>query len=308
MGLLFEGVTWGNFLALIGFVGVLLLVNEVTRRSMKMSILVYVVLPVILAVLVTMGILGSPTGKTWFGWVKVISALIGVYGFLLIRFSNLGNRKFAAIFPVTILSLNIAEAVYREFQVYTTYTELVVDPAGSMILGGTWNLFNGVAGILTILTLAGFSGIRVSKDQSRDMIWPDMTWMYIVGYTLWNFAYVYNCISVRSMYAGLAILLAALLGEVFFKQGAWLQHRAQILSFYAMFSLSFDYQASQMFQIYPTYDTRMLMFISVVAFVFNACVFAYMIYTMVKRQKNPLKEEVFSHTGYYLKSVRVNNL
>lgn len=308
MGFFFNNLTLGSLLAFVIFVGVWLLINEITRKSKLASILVFCLLPVLLAILVYMGILGSPTGKSWFGWVKVVSALIGVYGFMLIRFTKFGRGKFAAYFPVTILSLNIAEAVYREFEVYMTYKHMVTDAAGVVMLGGYWNILNAIAGILTIVTLTGFVGIRVSKDKSRDMIWPDMTWMYIVGYTLWNFAYVYNCISTRSMYAGLGILLAAILAEYLFKRGAWLQHRAQILSVYAMFSLSFDYQANQYMQIVPVYKESMWILISVISLVFNIGVFSYMLYIIAKTKKNPLKEEIYTDTGYYLKTMEVNNL
>ncbi len=308
MGLLFEGLTAGSFVAFILFVAVLLGVNEATRRSKFISIVVYCALPIVLAALVFLGVLGSPTGKTWFGWVKVVSALIGVYGFMLIRFTKLGQRRFAAIFPVTILSLNIAEAVYREFQVFATYKVLQVDQGGILILGGVWNIFNAIAGILCIVTLTGFVGIKVSRDKSRDMVWPDMTWMYIIGYTLWNFAYVYNCISTRSMYAGLGILLAALIAEYVFKRGVWLQHRAQILSLYAMFSLSIDFQQSAYFKVLPIYSESRLMTISIIAFLFNVGVFAYMMYKVIRDKKNPLKEEMYLDTNYYKKSLLDNNL
>ncbi|KAB3525907.1 DUF5692 family protein [Alkaliphilus serpentinus] len=308
MGWLFEGVTIENFIVFILFVAVLLALNEATRRSKALSIAVYCGLPVVLGVLVYLGVLGSPTGNTWFGWVKVVSALTGVYGFMLIRFTKLGERRFAAIFPVTILALNIAEAVYREFEVFATYKVLEVDPGGILILGGLWNIMNAVAGILCIVTLTGFAGIKVSRDKTRDMIWPDMTWGYIIGYTLWNFTYVYNCISTRSMYAGFGILLAALIAEYFFKRGAWLQHRAQILSLYAMFSLSIDFQQSNYFQILPTYNQSGLLTISAISLIFNVGVFAYMVYIMIRDKRNPLKEEIYTHTSYYKKSLKANNL
>jgi len=308
MGFLYEGLNFESFLALIVFIGVFLLINEIARRSKLASIIVFCVLPVVLVVMVFYGPLGSPTGNTWFGWVKVVSALIGVYGFMLIRFTKLGEKKFAAYFPVAILSINIAEAVYREFQVYATYKTMVVDDGGILVLGGTWNILNGLAGILTIVTLTGFIGIRVSKDKSRDMIWPDMTWMYVIGYTLWNFAYVYNCISTRSMYAGFGILIAAIIAEYFFKRGAWLQHRAQILSLYAMFSLSVDFQAASYFNILPTYTEAGLMALSVTSFVFNLGVFAYMLYTMKKHKMNPITQEIYAHTGSYKKTVIANSL
>lgn len=308
MGFLFEGITVSSFIGFILLMGGLLFLNEIARRSKVMSLLVFCVLPVALAIGVLMGVLGSPTGKTWFGWVKVVSALAGVYGFMLIRFTKLGKKKFAFYFPLAILSLNIAEAVYREFQVYATFKELTVDPAGVLVLGGTWNILNAIAGVLTIVTLTGFVGIRVSKDKSQDMVWPDMTWMYIIGYTLWNFAYVYNCISTRSMYAGFGILLMAIVAEYVFKRGVWLQHRAQILSLYAMFSLSFDYQASAYFKILPVYTENLMMGISVVSLLFNVGVFVYMLYVMKKFKRNPLKQEVFTHMKSYQKNLKANQL
>ncbi|MBI9011770.1 MAG: hypothetical protein JEZ08_06010 [Clostridiales bacterium] len=308
MGLFFDNLTVGSFVTFILFIALWVIINEATRRSKTVSIGVFCILPVVLAGLVYMGVLGSPTGRTWFGWVKVVSALIGVYGFMLIRYTDLGEKKFAAYFPVTILSLNIAEAVYREFEVFLHYKEMVVDASGVVMIGGYWNVLNAIAGILTIVTLTGFIGIKVSKDKYKDMVWPDMTWMYIFGYTLWNFAYVYNCISTRSMYAGVGILLAAIIAEYVFKQGVWLQHRAQILSIYAMFSLTIDYQASPLFQVVPVYKESMWTTISIISFAFNVGVFAFMIYTIIKDKKNPLKEELYTNTSYYQKTIQANNL
>jgi hypothetical protein len=309
MGLLYEGFNVTSILTFLAFVAVWVLLNEIARRSKVASIILFCVAPVVLAVLVLGGFIpGSPSGRTWFGWVKVVSALLGVYGFMLIRFTKLGDKKFAAIFPVTILSLNIAEAVYREFEVFATYKEAVVDAGGNLILGGAWNILNAISGIVCIVTLTGFVGIRVAKTNSKDMVWPDMTWIYIVAYTLWNYAYVYNCISSRSLYAGAGILIAALIAEFFIKQGVWLQHRAQILSLYAMFALSLEYQMFKGFQVTPTYSTGALMSISVVAFIFNVGALVYMIYKIAKTKRNPLKEELCTDLKYYKKSLEVNGL
>lgn len=306
MGIFYEQFTMNNLLGFILLLVVVLFVNEATRKSMKLSIFVYCILPILLGIGVYFDVLGSPSGRSWFGWVKVISALVGVYGFMLIRFTKFGKRKFAIYFPVTILALNIAEAVYREFEVFATYKVLTVDPAGILVMGGVWNILNGIAGILCIVTLTGFVGIRVSKSKSKDMIWPDMTWMYIVGYTIWNFAYVYNCISTRSLYAGVTILLAAFIAEIFFKRGAWLQHRAQILSFFAMFSLSFDYHESTFLNVIPTYSEQVLTFLGVASFLVNAGVFAFMVYTIIKQKKNPITQEIYTHTAYYQKTIIEN--
>lgn len=308
MGFLYEGLTIESFLALLAFIGAFLFLNEISRRSKTVSVLMFVLLPVMLALGIFFGPLGSPTGKTWFGWVKVVSALAGVYGFLLIRFTKLGTKKFAAVFPAAILSINIAEAVFRELEIFVTYKTLTVDAGGIVVQGGPWNILNAIAGVFTIITLTGFVGIRVSKDKSRDMIWPDMTWPYVIGYTLWNYAYVYNCISTRSLYAGFGILTAAVIAEYFFKRGAWLQHRAQILSLYAMFSLSVDFQTASFFKVLPTYSTGALMSLSVVSFVFNLGVFFFMVYTMRQKKVNPIKQELYAHTDAYQKTLTANGL
>ncbi|WP_297438174.1 DUF5692 family protein [uncultured Clostridium sp.] len=308
MGIFFENYTMGSILALIGFIIIYLVINEVTRKSKILSILVYGALPVVLGILIFTGVLDSPSSKTWFGWVKVISALIGIYGFMLIRFTKLGENKFAMIFPVAILAINISEAVYKEIEIFMQYKTITVDSAGLVVLGGPWNIMNAIAGILCIVTLTGFVGVKASRDKSKDMIWPDMTWVYIMGYTIWNMAYVYNGVSTRAMYAGIAILLAALIAEFVFKRGAWLQHRAQILALYAMFTLSFDFQQSELFQIVPVYKESMWMILSVISLLFNVGVFIYMIYTILKYKKNPLKEEIYTHTNYYKKTIKDNNL
>lgn len=308
MGFLYEGLNVQSFLALLAFIAAFLFLNEISRRSKIVSVLMFVLLPVLLAIGIFYGPLGSPTGKTWFGWVKVVSALIGVYGFLLIRFTKLGTKKFAAVFPAAILSINIAEAVFRELEIFVTYKTLTVDAGGIVVQGGPWNILNAIAGVFTIITLTGFVGIRVSKDKSRDMIWPDMTWPYVIGYTLWNYAYVYNCISTRSLYAGFGILTAAVIAEYFFKRGAWLQHRAQILSLYAMFSLSVDFQTASFFKVIPTYSTGALMSLSVLSFVFNLGVFFFMVYTMRQRKVNPIRQELYVHTDAYKKTLTANGL
>ena len=94
---------------------------------------------------------------------------------------------------------------------------------------------NGIAGILNIITICGWFGIFISKDKSRDMIWPDMLWAWILRYDFWNFAYTYSCISDHSVYCGLALLLFCTIPTFFIKRGAWLQHRASTLALWIMF-------------------------------------------------------------------------
>ena len=167
----FTGYTLTNVLMFVVLVAALMFVNEITRRSKLFSGIFYGIVPVVLLTLIALGIVGSPSSKTWFGTVKTISALLGVWGFLLIRHTKVGETKFAQIFPVTILGINIAEAVYRDIEVFVNFKTLTMDDAGLMLMGGYWNLFNAAAGVLLLITMTGFMGIRVAKTKSKDMVW-----------------------------------------------------------------------------------------------------------------------------------------
>ena len=183
----------------------------------------------------------SSTG-TWFHWVKVYSALAGVLGFMYIRYNKkAAANKYWLLFPPLILSVNIFEAVIRDFQVYATYSGDLYGTVVNMVTmqGGAWNLMNGFAGILNIIAISGWMGIFISKGKYKDMIWPDQLWWWIVAYDLWNFAYVYNCVTDHAFYAGAALLISCTLPAFFFGKGAWLQHRAQTLAIWMMFTMSF---------------------------------------------------------------------
>ncbi len=304
----FTGYSIVTIAGLILLVAALILLNEITRKSKLASFLFYGVVPLVLLVLISLDIVGSPSSKTWFGTVKTISALLGVWGFLLIRHSRAGNTKFAIYFPVAILGINIAEAVYRDVEVFMTYKTLTVDDAGLSLLGGYWNLLNAGAGVLLLLTMTGWVGIRVARTPSRDMVWPDQLWFWIVAYDLWNAAYCYNCISTRSMYAGIALLLSCTVAEAFLQRGVWLQHRAQTLALFGMFSLAVDYVALPAFSIEATYDPHAWGALSLAAFVFNLGVFVHMLMTVRKTHRHPYTKELYTDTAAYRKNLSANGL
>lgn len=309
MGFFFEGYTITTILALIGLIAVVVIGNEVTRKSKKLSVLAYIVLPIIIFILcVPMQLIGTPSGQTWFGWVKAISSLIGVIGFMAMRFTSFGNKKYAYYFPAAILTLNIMEAIYRDIEVYLNYQTPMIDDAGLYLQGGYWNIFNAIAGVFLLLSLTGWMKIQIGKTKSRDMVWPSQLLFYILAYDIWNVAYCYNSISTRAMYAGVAIIIACTICELFFQKGAWLQHRAQTLALFAMFSLVVDYQQFAIFSITSTYDVKALYAMSLLSLIVNASVFFYGLYTMKKYHTNVLKEDIYTHLKGYKENLKVNNL
>lgn len=308
MGFFFEGYTVATVLGFLALTAALVVLNELTRRSKIFSILIYCVLPVVLVVLIAMDVVGSPSSKTWFGVIKTYSALAGVIGFMLIRYTKLGNKKFAWYFPVAILGINILEAIYRDYEVFANFKTMTVDAAGIVQLGGPWNLMNALAGVFLLLTMTGWVGIKVANTKSRDMVWADQLWFWIVAYDLWNMAYCYNCISTRAMYAGFALLVSCTVAEFFIKRGIWLQHRAQTLALFGMFSLAVDYQAMPVFSITATYNPTAWTVLSALALIVNAAVFVYEVCVIVKTKRNPLKKEMFTHLPAYRKNLEANGL
>lgn len=308
-GFFFESYDLINIIGMIAVVIVLIFLNEISRESKIVSGILYGAVPILLLALIGFDVIpGSPSTATWFGTVKTLSALLGVWGFLLIRHTKLGDTKFKTIFPVAILAINICEAIYRDIEVFMTYKTLTVDEGGVTLLGGYWNLFNAAAGVLLLVTMTGFTGIKVANTKSRDMVWADQLWFWIVAYDVWNAAYCYNCISTRGMYTGITLLISCTVAEFVIKRGAWLQHRAQTLALFGMFSLAVDYNTMPAFDLVATYNENAWGTLSVLAFIVNLAVFIYMIYKIVKTKRNPYKGELYVDLKAYETNLKANGL
>lgn len=300
----------GAFVVLIG----LILVNEIMRRSKLASVAFFIILPIVLTIFVWLPKAGDPNSSagTWFAWVKTYSALAGVIGFMAIRyFPKVEKSKFSFIFPGAILGLNILEAVAKDFQCYfkglANGGQSFVE-GGLTVIGGPWNILNGIAGILLILSMTGWCGIKVAKTKSKDMIWVDQLWFWIIAYDIWNMAYVYNCLSTRSFYAGFLLLLSCTIPSFFLKKGAWLQHRAQTLAMWGMVSLTFTYQVSPFFQVTTTNNPTALFSLSLLALVSNAVVLIYVVYKAIKTKRNYITQDLFTDHKEYKQIVTENNL
>ena len=180
---------------------------------------------------------------------------------------RLSSKKWALCFPPLILAINIIEAVSRDFQVGTQFWLMNSGPLEGEVMGvmgGPWNYMNAVAGILNIIAITGWFGIVIRKktkcDGSRDMLWPDMLWFWIIAYDLWNFVYTYNCIPTHAWYAGFALLLAPTICSFTVGKGAWLQHRAQTLAIWCMFAQTYPmFQDGSKFMVQSTYNSTIYM-------------------------------------------------
>jgi hypothetical protein len=304
----YQALDWHTALMWFVVLGGLMLLNEIGRMNKWTGLAMFLGLPLALTLFVWPTTTTQPgtSVNDWFHWAKVYSSLAGCVGFMAIRYiPKLQKNKVALCFPPFILAVNILEAVIRDFEISKFTSLQVVD--GMTVLGGPWNVMNGIAGIINIVTITGWLGIRAGKGKSKDMLWPDMLWFWVVAYDLWNFAYTYNCIPGHSFYAGLALLLSCTIPAFFIKKGAWLQHRAQTLGIWCMFAMTFPgFIDTSRYAVKSSHDPRALLLVSALALAANVAVLAFEIATVAKTRRNPLKDEIYVDLPAYRAIVAEN--
>lgn len=290
---LFESLPWYTMLMGLAVLAGLLLINELTRANKWIALSIFLVLPIFLTFFVWPKTAGPETSVgTWFHYAKVYSVLIITLIIMGIRYiDSWSKNKYILILPALLLAINILEAVVRDFQCYSLNG--FVD--GVVITGGSWNIMNGIAGILNIIAISGWAGIIISKGKKKDMIWPDQLWFWIIAYDFWNFAYVYNCLGDHAFYAGAILLLACTIPAFFIKKGAWLQHRVQTLAVWVMFAMTFPaFIDTSKYAVKASQNETVLFIVSALALIANIALVIYHIYKVVKNKKNPLKDEIYS--------------
>lgn len=221
------GVLMLSIIHLVLVFVVLVLLNELFRLSKWFTLSVFIILPVALSIAVWPSTTGTGTSvDTWFHWAKVYSVVVAAAGFTFMRFTALGEKGYAKAFPPLILALNILEAVVRDFEL-------------GMAAGGAWHFMNGLAGLFSIIAISGWTGIFSEKKGKRDLLWPDMTVLWIIAYDVWNLSYIYFCVPEHATY-GISVLLACTVPSLFIKKGTWIQARAYTLGLWMMYIMTFN--------------------------------------------------------------------
>lgn len=290
----------------------LIIANEIARRSKIGGIVCFLGIPAVLTVYFIsiyvcagMGMEWALTNPTyvhmnsWFHYAKLYAATAGCIGFMMLKYGwgKLGRSEAFKVFPFAIVAINILIAVVSDFEsAFRAFGTTWISSEGVELMGGWHNVFNGIAGLINIFCMTGWWGIYRSK-KGDDMLWPDMTWVYIVAYDLWNFCYTYNCLPTHAWYCGLALLLAPTVANMLWNKGGWIQNRANTLALWCMFA-----QVFPMFQDYSVFSTNSVnnpsvnLVVSAVALAANVAALAYIIYRAKKLGVNPYKHEVFKGT------------
>lgn len=224
---------------------ILIGLNEVVRKSKWIAIAFYVALPIVLTPLfIANATAPGSSVNSWFDWVKLYSVLFACLWFTGLNYTSLGNRDWAKFVAMAILAVNIGEAVARDMELFFLGDQIGMF-APEQIVAGTkgngqyqyYHLMNAVAGILSIITLSGWNGMRVEGDRARDFLWPDLRVLWIIAYDVWNFAYIYNCVPWHAAF-GFVVLSACTIPSLLIKKGTWLQARAYTLAGWMMYVMA----------------------------------------------------------------------
>lgn len=312
----------------LGWVAVfacLILANEVARRSKAGGIFCFLALPAALTVYFIsiyvcagMGMewaLNNPTYvhmNSWFHYAKLYAATAGCIGFMMLkyRWGKLGKAEWFKAFPFAIVAINILIAVVSDFEsAFRAFGTTWVSSEGVTLMGGWHNVFNGIAGLINIFCMTGWWGIYASKDK-KDMLWPDMIWLYILAYDVWNFQYTYLNLPTHTWYCGLALLLAPTVANALWNKGGWIQNRANTLALWCMFAQVFPlFQDRSIFTTLPVLYADGFMdaairptlvnpvpqgVISIASLAINVLALALIIKRSKEQKKNPYKQEIFT--------------
>ncbi len=309
----------------------LILANEFARRTKLGGITMFLIIPAALTVYFIVIAVSAAGGaewalkndtyvhmNSWFHYAKLYAATIGCIGFLMIqREWGIGKKKWFKAWPFVIVGINILIAVASDFESAIRGTQAMaqfgdhwwLSSEGVWLYGGWWNWVNGIAGLLNILCMTAWWSVYPSKKRDN-MIWPDMTWCFILAYDVWNFEYTYLNLPTHAWYCGLALLLAPTFANAFWNKGAWIQNRANTLAIWCMFAQVFPlFQDQGRFAVItrlytdgvmdkavrPTSaDPTMQGVVAIAALVINVLVLTAIIKRSVEQKKNPYKSDVFT--------------
>ena len=313
---------------LLVFVG-LIVANEIARRTKWGGIACFLILPAGLTVYFISIYVGAAMGAQWalnnptylymngwFHYFKLYAATAGCIGFMMIKYQwGIGKKEWFKVFPFLIVAANILIAVVSDFESAIKGAQSAdgwwLSSENVWLYGGWWNWLNGIAGIVNIFCMTGWWGIYASKDK-KDMLWPDMIWLYIIAYDVWNFQYTYLNLPTHAWFCGLALLLAPTVANALWNKGGWIQNRANTLALWCMFAQVFPlFQDRSIFTTIPVLYADGFMdaavrptlvnpvpqgVISIASLAINVLVLALIIKRSVEQKKNPYKNEIFSDT------------
>ncbi|MBD5532643.1 MAG: hypothetical protein HDQ98_10690 [Lachnospiraceae bacterium] len=337
---IYDGRTLWQLLGWVMVFAGLILMNEIARRTKIGGMVCFFAIPAVLTIYFIAIYVGAAMGaewalnnqtyvhmNSWFHYAKLYAALAGCIGFMIIKYhwGKLGKSHAFKVFPFVIVAINILIAVVSDFESVIRAGSVTggwwKSSEGVWLYGGWWNILNGIAGLINIVCMTGWWGIYSSKDK-KDMLWPDMTWQFILAYDIWNFQYTYLNLPTHAWYCGFALLLAPTVANALWNKGGWIQNRANTLALWCMFAQVFPLfqDASRFTTVSSVYgaggaaaamgDTMPTTanptaqgIISVISIVVNIAVFAVILMRAKAQKQNPYTNEIFTDQKDFQKAM-----
>ena len=312
---------WGMLLVVL--VG-LILFNEFARRTKLGGVITFLAIPLALTAYFLAIWIGVRNGaqwalenqthvymQGWFHYAKLYAATAGCIGFMMIKYKwGVGAKHWFKPFPFIIVGINILIACVSDFEsAVMGWNKWWLTSEGVWQYGGWHNVMNGVAGLLNIFCMTAWWNVYPSKDK-KDMIWADMTWVYILVYDIWNFGWIQNRANTLAIWRMFAQVFP--LFQETFKDGRqwfdWAVLPVQYPNGVETVKQLYEVAGGEAAAVGTTVDTvaanpTMMLVISVLALVTNAIALGYILYQAKKRHINPYKEDVFVDQKYYKDSV-----
>lgn len=251
---------------------VLVALNEIFRRFKFPTIIFYFILPFALIPLWS-----SQGVSYWFKWAKVYSVVTACIWFTCMRYTKLSKMVFPRLIAGMFIALNITEAVTQDFS-----------------LGYAPNILNGIAGILSIITLFyGWKGIHIDNSKQHDMVWPKMTILWILAYDVWNFVFVYLNFP-GSASAQFMVILSCTIPSLFIKKGTWLQARAFTLAAWFMYYFTAP-RFTESMQLHVPRNASLSMTVALLSIALNI-ICAVVFFRNIRNDKKASKANLFGFT------------
>jgi len=166
----------------------LLLVDELARRSATAAWTLFLILPLVFS-----PFWGSAPDFDTFAHIKLYTILLTACWGNALRFTPAGRSRVGLRLFAVMGAVNILEAVVK-------------DALGAMLP----HYLNSAAGMLVLVTLFAEGPVLDTAGLLHDLRWRSLTWPWIIAYAVWNWCFVYLNYPVVAG-ASIATLGAALL-------------------------------------------------------------------------------------------------
>lgn len=112
---------------------------------------------------------------------------------------------------------------------------------------------------------------------------------------------MYSCAPGNAFYSGVGLNIAATVPALLWAKGTWMQNRAQTLSFWMMWVMTFPYffAIGSTFNVSVSYNPTANWTLAIISLVLNVALAVWQVYRIVKYRLNPLKDDIWTDTKDY---------